>query len=669
MEARPLSPRLRGRPRPTQELGAAPWRHGRPGATIAGMGFLIKLVWMKLMWRMLTRLLRFLGWGGFLSMAVFGVGLWTVALVMLAGAVAFRRPPVAAALVPAAMVCLGIAGLVVAAATPGLSGSWSRVYFGAVAARPMNVELRLSGFPQKWTVDLKAGAKRKPPPGKAVVAREVINGNVSGPSAGAIHGYTVLPAALVPRVYFAGPGKFVVAGQSALVQVAAPGRRTLVQVAAPGQQTLLPARASRVVQWYPAKAAPGPPIGRVFAGPPPPSGPGLWRSRLLVPVALLLLTLGLWLLPRTLARLRARLAAQDSDLRTWMRENRWGLLLVPATVVGLTVFGVRPWTVAAVVAALIVVVKWPKVAADLVPLALAAFAVRGFMIAANWQALTAAGPGQAGGPAVMFGAVLVDGRSAAMLAGAEASALLAFGAWLVPRTIGAHARTLLAREPDPDLVGRVQRLTETRDHAVDAATSELRRIERDLHDGAQARLVALGMNLRAVERLLPASPEAALGLVAEARETSLRALNELRDLIRGIYPPVLADRGLGHAVQALALDTPLPTELDIDLPGRLSAPVESACYFAVAEALANAVKHSGARHVHIRMQHKAGVLRIEVADDGAGGADPARGTGLQGVERRLGTFDGILAVNSPPGGPTMIAIEVPCALLPKTRPC
>ena len=112
----------------------------------------------------------------------------------------------------------------------------------------------------------------------------------------------------------------------------------------------------------------------------------------------------------------------------------------------------------------------------------------------------------------------------------------------------------------------------------------------------------------------------------------------------------------------MRLDTPLPTELDIDLPGRASAPVESACYFAVAEALANAVKHSGARRVQIRIRHAADILRIEVADDGVGGADPARGTGLQGVERRLGTFDGILAVSSPSGGPTMIVMEVPCAL-------
>jgi signal transduction histidine kinase len=401
--------------------------------------------------------------------------------------------------------------------------------------------------------------------------------------------------------------------------------------------------------------------------------PGWWRGKLLVPVALILLTLGLWLVPRTLADLRARLAAQDSDLRTWMRENRWGVLLVPVTVVGLTVFGVRPWTVAAIVAALIVVVRWPRVAADLVPLALAAFAVRGFALAASWQSLAPGGPGPLAGPpgpGVMYGALLVDSRPMALLAGVEASAFLAFGAWLVPRTLGAHARTLLARDLDPDLAGRVQRLTETRSHAVDAAASELRRIERDLHDGAQARLVALGMNLGAVERMLPGSPQAALALVAEARETSLRALNELRDLIRGICPPVLADRGLAHAVQALALDTPLRTELDIDLPGRLTAPVESACYFAVAEALANAVKHSGARSVHIGIHHRSRVLRIEVADDGVGGADPAKGTGLRGVERRLGTFDGILAVSSPPGGPTMIVMEVPCALSsPKTCSC
>jgi signal transduction histidine kinase len=375
-----------------------------------------------------------------------------------------------------------------------------------------------------------------------------------------------------------------------------------------------------------------------------------------------MLTVGLWLAPRSFARLRQRAGPVAPYLRRRAQEIGWGLALVPATLIGLSVFGVRPWTVAAVIAALIVTIRWPRVAADLVPLVLGVLALRGFQLAAHWAALPAGGSG----PGVPYGFVTVSGQHSALAAGAEASALMAFGAWLVPRTIVPHLRAT----PDPDLAGRVQQLTETRGHAVDTAAAELRRIERDLHDGAQARLVALGMNLRAVERVLPGSPNAALALVAEARETSVRALNELRDLIRGICPPVLADRGLGHAVQALVLDTPLPTTLEIDLPGRPTPPVESACYFAVAEALANAVKHAGARSAHIRIRYSAGLLRIEVSDDGIGGADPALGTGLLGVERRLGTFDGILAVNSPPGGPTMIVMEVPCALSsPKTCSC
>jgi signal transduction histidine kinase len=241
---------------------------------------------------------------------------------------------------------------------------------------------------------------------------------------------------------------------------------------------------------------------------------------------------------------------------------------------------------------------------------------------------------------------------------------LAFGLWLVPRTLGMHY-LLVSR-----LTNRVQRLSETRTDAVDTAAAELRRVERDLHDGAQARLVALGMSLRAAERLFETSPGAALAMVGEAREMSSRALTELRDLVRGILPPVLADRGLGDAVRALALETPVNARLDIDLPGRLAAPVESAAYFAVAEVLANAAKHAHARTVDIHMRHDGDALRIAVTDDGVGGADPAMGSGLRGVERRLGTFDGILAVNSPPGGPTIVVIEVPCALLSlKTSSC
>jgi signal transduction histidine kinase len=258
------------------------------------------------------------------------------------------------------------------------------------------------------------------------------------------------------------------------------------------------------------------------------------------------------------------------------------------------------------------------------------------MLAASWQSL----PPRLAQPALLYGTVLVSSRETAMLAGAEASAFLVVAAWLVPRTLGAHTRALLVPPGrDLELEGRVQRLTETRSLAVDHAATELPRIEPFQRLGALA--VALGMNLRAVERAArPAGGRVAL--VAEEGD-SLRALSDLRDLVRGICPPVLADRGLGHAVRALALDTPFPVDLDIDLPGRLATPVESACYFAVAEALANAVRHSGARRVHIRMEHQAGLLRVQVADDGAGGADPARGSGLRGVEQRLGAFDGILA--------------------------
>jgi signal transduction histidine kinase len=178
------------------------------------------------------------------------------------------------------------------------------------------------------------------------------------------------------------------------------------------------------------------------------------------------------------------------------------------------------------------------------------------------------------------------------------------------------------------------------------------------------------MSLQAAERLFPVSPEAALALVAEAKESSSRALIELRDLVRGIYPPVLADRGLADAVRALALDAPLPVDLDLDLPGAVELPVASAVYFSLAEVLTNVTKHAGAQRVRIALSQSAGLLRAQVTDDGSGGADPAEGTGLAGVERRLATFDGILAVNSPPGGPTIVVIEVPCALSSlKTSSC
>jgi signal transduction histidine kinase len=238
-----------------------------------------------------------------------------------------------------------------------------------------------------------------------------------------------------------------------------------------------------------------------------------------------------------------------------------------------------------------------------------------------------------------------------------AFATVASGLFLTRRTIVAD---VLARRSG--LTAEVQRLTVTRAAAVDAAAAELRRLERDLHDGAQARLVSLGINLRAAEKLIRTRPDAAITLVAECRETSARALAELRDLVRGIFPPVLADRGLADAVRALALDSPSRVGTEIDLPGRPPAPVESAVYFAVAEILNNVAVHAEADSVFIRAEHHRGVLRVEVTDDGNGGANPANGTGLRGIERRLGAFDGILAVNSPVGGPTIVVIEVPCEL-------
>jgi signal transduction histidine kinase len=248
--------------------------------------------------------------------------------------------------------------------------------------------------------------------------------------------------------------------------------------------------------------------------------------------------------------------------------------------------------------------------------------------------------------------------------GAIALASVTAGLLLARFTIVAD---LLARH---GLASRVEVLTQSRAEAVDAAAAELRRLERDLHDGAQARLVAIGLSLRALEKMIPVNPGAATALAAECRESSALALADLRDLVRGIYPPVLAERGLGDAVRALALDSPVSAASEIDLPGRPPAPVEAAVYFAVAEALSNVAKHAGARRALVRVYRKDGMLRAEVTDDGSGGADPARGTGLAGIERRLAAFDGILAVSSPVGGPTIVVIEVPCELSsPKISTC
>jgi signal transduction histidine kinase len=245
---------------------------------------------------------------------------------------------------------------------------------------------------------------------------------------------------------------------------------------------------------------------------------------------------------------------------------------------------------------------------------------------------------------------------------------LAIARWLVWLHLR-FASFFLAPTRAAELALRVRQLTVTRADTVDAQAAELRRIERDLHDGAQARLVALSMSIGLAEELIARDPAAAQRLLAEAHEASGRALVELRNLVRGIHPPVLAERGLEGGVRALAVAVPLPVEVEVDLPGRPLAPVESAAYFAVAEALANVTKHSGAARAWIRLAHEDGKLTMTVGDDGRGGAAPHRGTGLAGIERRLAAFDGTMTVTSPPGGPTVVTMELPCELSsPKTSP-
>jgi signal transduction histidine kinase len=294
----------------------------------------------------------------------------------------------------------------------------------------------------------------------------------------------------------------------------------------------------------------------------------------------------------------------------------------------------------------------------LLPAVLLFYPVEGFMLAAGlWR------PYVSGGGTYWYAFVPVSGQGTAVLAAALGAVFLAVAWRLVPRLLTAHFR--LARAVlggDAELAERVRVLTETRRDAVDTSAAELRRIERDLHDGAQARLVAMGMDLGTIEMLIERDPARAKKLLAQARRNSAEALEELRDLVRGIHPPVLAERGLGDAVRALALRLPLPAEVTVELPGRADAPVESAAYFAVSEVLTNAVKHSGADRIWIDMHHADGTLRITVTDNGRGGAAIGEGTGLAGVERRLGTFDGVLAVSSPAGGPTLVTMEIPCAL-------
>jgi signal transduction histidine kinase len=221
--------------------------------------------------------------------------------------------------------------------------------------------------------------------------------------------------------------------------------------------------------------------------------------------------------------------------------------------------------------------------------------------------------------------------------------------------MGALARSILA----PSERRRVTELERTRAGAVDAQAAELQRIERDLHDGAQARLVALAMDLGMAQEKMATDPEGAQELITGAHSEAKKAIAELRDLSRGIYPAILTDRGLGPALSSIAARNPVEVALDVDLDERLPAATEAAAYFVTVEALTNVAKHSGAANARVRIGRRADTLRVEIADDGDGGAD-AGGAGLTGLRQRVEALDGRLAVQSGELG-TTIRAELPCA--------
>ena len=239
--------------------------------------------------------------------------------------------------------------------------------------------------------------------------------------------------------------------------------------------------------------------------------------------------------------------------------------------------------------------------------------------------------------------------------------------WLNPimaRGVAAVTTSLLAPGRETELSERVSALTASRAAALDAHSAELRRIERDLHDGAQNKLVGVVMMLGLAERSLRVDPQQALPQLLRAQDAASDALSELRTLVHDIYPPILDELGLDGAVAALAGRCSVTCVLDARRLHRAPAAVEAAAYFVVAEALTNVVKHSGAGTVHLTISTRSGVagnvLVIEVVDDGSGGADETVGSGLRGIRRRVAAFEGTVTLDSPPGGPTKLEVELPC---------
>ncbi|MCI2237164.1 histidine kinase [Kineococcus sp. TRM81007] len=242
-----------------------------------------------------------------------------------------------------------------------------------------------------------------------------------------------------------------------------------------------------------------------------------------------------------------------------------------------------------------------------------------------------------------------------------AAGYAAAGVLVVPPLAHGYLRLNAARlaPPPAALARRLAQVTATRAAAVDAHAVELRRIERDLHDGVQNRVVAVAMHLGIAERALERDPAAALPVVLAARTAAEEALADLRDVVRSIYPPALADRGLAGSVAGLAAHSPVPCSVREEPLPPVAAAVAAAAYFTVAEALTNTAKHGRATRVRVDLRADAGRLVVEVHDDGAGGADERAGTGLDGVRRRVEALDGTMSLHSPPGGPTTVRVTLP----------
>ncbi|MGY1839031.1 MULTISPECIES: sensor histidine kinase [unclassified Modestobacter] len=378
----------------------------------------------------------------------------------------------------------------------------------------------------------------------------------------------------------------------------------------------------------------------------------LW---LLVVAALSLVGVGLFLVPAALRVVR-RLADQERA-----RLSRWGPdVLGPGPVPS-------SWRAAVADPAVHRDLAWVAVHGtlgllfDLIGIALPIYAVRDLTYPLYWRALA---PEEFGSPWWWPVSSWADAVAVSLLG-------LGFAALTVGATPGMArlqnraGRRLLGPPPGTDLSLRVAELTTTRAAALDAHVAELRRIERSLHDGTQNRLVAVTVLLGAARRSLDRDPGGAEDLLERAQDAAEQALAELRSVARGILPPVLVDRGLAGALSGLAASSPVPCTVDVDVPGRCPASVEATAWFVVAEALTNVARHSGATAVRVTVRRIGDRLRLAVTDDGHGGAvegGAAGGgsSGLAGVRRRVEAHDGVLTVDSPPGGPTTLEVELPC---------